>query len=330
MQRLRMAERCSKSRTGCPRPTGCQTTANVGRPHTRSPMSSLAGLRAMSKPSVACLMMQKNEGRLLNAWAAYHGRLFGAGNLFVHDNGSSDPGTLAVLREIEAKGVNIVRSCTETRHFHTKGWVFRCKIVELESRPDNGFDFFMPLDCDEFVAAHAEHGMSFDPDTILAALESVRGSLGVLKIAYSWLNAPGVSHRFFERKESKCFFAAGTISGLDAGFHRGKSRHDEPPRSTAITHVHLHSKPYRRMVELTRDKLTGLVEDWSVEGLDHYVAHNKTGTHLPKYLKMSELEYAKSTSAQREFEDGGFEAALRAAGVEPPFSTQDAVIKKTR
>lgn len=270
-------------------------------------------------PRVACLMMQKNEGALLDAWAAYHGRLFGIRNLFIHDNGSTDARTLEVLHRLEAAGANVDCTYTDVRHFHTKGLVFRRRIDELEAAVDHGFDFFMPLDCDEFVAVHTPLGMSFEPDAIHDALEAVRGARGVLKIAYSWLNAPGVTHRFFERKESKCFFAAGTIAKLDAGFHRGESRHDQPPQGTAITHVHLHHKPYQRMVELARDKLTGLVEDWSVEGLDRHVAEKRTGIHLPKYLKMSEQEYARSTMDRRQFEDHRFEAALRAAAAEPPF-----------
>lgn len=274
-------------------------------------------------PEVACLMMQKNEGELLRVWVAYHCRLFGAGNLFVYDNGSSDPYTLEVLRELEVSGVNLDRSLTEPRHFHSKGWVFASKIKEIEARAGHGFDFFMPLDCDEFVAAHTNSGMSFAPEAIFEALDSVRDARGVLKIAYSWLNAPGVTDRFFERKEIKCFFATGTIGGLDAGFHGGVSRHDAPSQSTAITHIHLHRKPFRRMVELTQDKLTGLVDDWSVEGLDRYVAHNQTGTHLPKYLKMTESEYAQSTAAQKEFDSGEFEAALREVGVGPPFASRD-------
>ncbi len=53
--------------------------------------------------NVACIVMQKDEIFLSRPWLAYHGHLFGFGNLFVLDNGSTD-GPSAHLARLFLRG----------------------------------------------------------------------------------------------------------------------------------------------------------------------------------------------------------------------------------
>lgn len=54
---------------------------------------------------VACTLMQKNERALLRPWLEYHGHLFGMSNIFLFDNGSTEPNVLQLLNEYEARAL---------------------------------------------------------------------------------------------------------------------------------------------------------------------------------------------------------------------------------
>ena len=101
---------------------------------------------------IACLMMQKNERILLEPWILYHGDLFGFENLFIFDNGSTDEIVITVLQKYEKRGVNINRAYNSKSDFEGKGNLIADKIRSLDQC--NYYDFFFPLDCDEFIACH--------------------------------------------------------------------------------------------------------------------------------------------------------------------------------
>jgi hypothetical protein len=59
---------------------------------------------------VACTVMQKNEGTLLRPFLRYHAALFGAENIYVVDNGSTDLAVIGELAAAEREGVCIDRT----------------------------------------------------------------------------------------------------------------------------------------------------------------------------------------------------------------------------
>src|SRR5680860_325993 len=118
---------------------------------------------------ICILSMQRNEGVLLETWAHYHGKLFGYENIHLFDNGSDDSLTIEVLHTLERLGVSLYRDYRTRSDYENKGTVIVNKINELDRTSDE-FDFYFPLDCDEFLSAADEHGYYFDSDSIFEKL----------------------------------------------------------------------------------------------------------------------------------------------------------------
>lgn len=277
---------------------------------------------------VACLMMQKDEGYLLHAWVCYHAALFGYDNLIVYDNGSGCAHTLKILEEIESLGVIVDRSKPDPIHFRQKGVLFRQRINQIQQAPSKRkqFDFFMPLDCDEFVALADGDSMCFDRERIHAYLSGMRGNGGVFRIAHSWLNAPASTRIFFRKPERKCFVAEGQLISLNSGFHVAKSHSTKPEVDTDIAHIHLHYKPYARMIMLTLDKLaldinTERLPDLSAGSVKKYRSAPNHARHVAKFILMSEEKYNAIADHEGLFESEDFERVLDATGALPPFGT---------
>lgn len=274
-------------------------------------------------------MMQKDEGSLLHAWVCYHAMLFGYENLVVYDNGSSCVHTLNILEEIESLGVTVDRSKADPIHFRQKGNVFRKRINRIvrtrwKRQP---YDFFMPLDCDEFVTLAVGDSMDFDRSRILMHLSALRGTGRVFRISHSWLNAPASTRVFFRKSEKKCFVAAGELISLNSGFHAAKSSVDEPDIATGIAHIHLHHKQYARMIRLTLDKLaldvkTERLPDLSEESVRRYRAVPNHARHVAKFVLMSEDKYNRVVDHEQVFENEDFQRVLDSIGALPPFGVK--------
>lgn len=269
-----------------------------------------------SKVSVACVMMQRDEDALLPCWIEHHAALFGYENLHILDNGSTSPDVLRCLAKARMQGVTVtMRYCTPA-DYELKGELLKALILGIEQRESERIDFIFPLDCDEFVGALENGAARFDEGSVLNSLASHMSDQGVLKIAYAMVNCPGVTDRFVIRPESKCFFRSGTLSHLDHGAHRARSRYKAPDVSTQIIYVHLRNKPFHMVQAAARAKLKLRMKDFSEESLRSYTSGR--GKHLPKYLLMSEREYLRS-NRKDSFSSQSFESRLRALSLKPPF-----------
>lgn len=275
----------------------------------------------MSDPvSVACVMMQKNEDALLRPWIAHHGELFGYRNLHIFDNGSTSSSVLAELDEARARGVHVDMRFATACDYENKGFLLRDRILELERASEGHIDFFFPLDCDEFVGTTDGGALSFHRADVLRALRRHVGEKGMLKISHALVNCAGVTDRFVVRAESKCFCARGSLAELDHGSHHASSRFDVPDVTTKIIYVHLRHKPFDMVREAAREKLKLRVKSFDEETLRAYT--DGQGRHLPKYLLMSEQEYAQ-TNRKGSFACAAFEARLKALSLPPPFRSME-------
>lgn len=268
------------------------------------------------KPRVACIMMQKNEDDLLEPWIAYHGRMFGYENLFVFDNGSTNQRVLKTLEKYVGR-INLMTNRAQKIDFERKGEIIGALITSLEQ--NNGPDFFLPLDCDEFVALDSPGGgISCSPESVAAYLGGLAGDPRVLTIKRSYFNVPGQPLQFYRRDGRKCFFASGSFLALDIGYHQGKSRHTNEEYQTEIVHVHFQNKPFQTFQTHAKQKLEGRIPNFLPETLARYRGR---GYHLCRYLLMSEEEYLHSFDHRRKLRLPSFEAAMHELGLAVPFST---------
>ncbi|MBK4991013.1 glycosyltransferase family 2 protein [Pseudomonas sp. S36] len=246
--------------------------------------------------NIACLMMQKNEGQLLEAWITYHSKLFGAENIFIYDNGSVDEATLSVLNKAELAGVNVDYSYNTRQHFEAKGKLFTQKIHELEGL--RKYDFFFPLDGDEFLVAEAgDKNLSTSPSVVRSCLEPFKGSPHVLMIGCEYNNNP-LARDYYKRRDvqRKCFFAQDACKELDMGYHNGKAKLSDQEVRTPIVYVHFHNKNYESYQRSAREKLVGRVKDFSEQALKEHLEQRKIGFHVIPALLQSKSEYEKNFS----------------------------------
>lgn len=110
---------------------------------------------------VACTVMLKNEHALVGAFLRYHANLFGAENLFVVDNGTTDQETLETLARFEAEGVNVDRSFSRKQDYTQKGKIVGNLIKRLDRDAD--YDLYILLDCDEFVVMKLQSEYTCSP-----------------------------------------------------------------------------------------------------------------------------------------------------------------------
>lgn len=253
-------------------------------------------------PRVACLMMQKDEGELLRTWIEYHRGIFGKDNLFIYDNASTDVHTLNILKKYSGMGYSIDYQFTHNEAHLQKGKIFGNKIMQLEDL-DN-FDFFIPLDCDEFFVLRKDLGITTNKEEIHAELDALMDRDEVLSIDTAFYNIPNRPDYFLRWSHRKTFFRSGTFGSMDAGFHEGTSRKKLGRYETLFAHMHFHHKPYDILVEHAKNKLRPTIDpdnqaelndpknrnrltDFITQGEDVYMERfqNYTGIHLPEFQR---------------------------------------------
>jgi hypothetical protein len=247
------------------------------------------------QPRVLCMMMQKDEGVLLDPWLRHHARLFGAARLIVLDNGSSDPAVLARLREAEREGVQVVWDFPDREHFEDKGRVFRGLLRRIERR--YAYDLFLPLDCDEFVGVMEPDGrVSCQADEVRDYLQTCIGEPRVMFIQGSYFNVVGSPGLYTFRRERKCFFAFDTVKSLSMGFHHGSSRRSEEELTTRLIHFHYRYRPYEQYLSSAKMKLEGRVDRF--EAAQVRASRRSHGSHMTRYAFLSEAEYLEHFSGR--------------------------------
>lgn len=228
---------------------------------------------------IACLMMQKNERRLLPVWVEYHGKMFGYENLYVFDNGSTDAENLEYLSKLPGLGVNLVSEFKEKIDFERKADIFKSLIDSLDD--SCAYDFYFPLDCDEFVAIEVDGRVSVDREDIVRGLAEHLGEQKVLRISAAYDNLPIDAGVYFKSAgQKKCFFAARTYLSSDIGFHDSCTRSGYDSIKTKIAYIHMHNRVYDDYCFYAAQKLIGRIADFSPESLRRHIEIRGAGFHL--------------------------------------------------
>jgi hypothetical protein len=113
-----------------------------------------------------------------------------------------------------------------------------------------------------------------------------------------------VSHKYFNNilfpnyykistSSKKCFFAQGTCHSLDHGYHHARSSKSKGETKTTIVYFEFHYKPYTCQRQLNKQKLIGLVPDFSRKALQLYAKKQGHSFHAAIELLQSKYEYIK-------------------------------------
>ncbi|MGQ4275121.1 glycosyltransferase family 2 protein [Terrihabitans sp. B22-R8] len=225
-------------------------------------------------PRVAILMMQRDETSLLTPWLQYYEAQFGLENIFVWDNGSADPGVLSTLHAHEKRGLNVDYSAQSGVDFRRKGVLLGKKIKELE-KLDN-YDFFIPVDCDEFLALELRPGeVSIERHDIARHLSSYRSVEAPLGISTAYNNVLGRLDEFVRVPHQKTLFRAGTFNMMDHGYHEGETLAGKEKDPVNLVYLHFHHKPYDTLAEHSKNKLRPYLDVDDVDQLEDAADSNR-------------------------------------------------------
>ena len=266
--------------------------------------------------NIAILMMQKNESELLDKWLRYHGYLVGFENLYVYDNGSESQEIISLLEKYQQFGVNVDFEHNQRADFEGKGDLFCERIQSLEqSRPE--IDFYIPLDCDEFLGFLDDEGnVSCDPTGLRSILALYKERKELLLIDSQYYNN-AVSDVYFNKQPyRKCFFYKNTIKSLDVGFHWGKVKTSEQELTTRLVHFHFHNKPFTIGKAHAKEKLKGRVKDFEPQTI---AAYRGAGLHLVRFFTQNESSYVANQLKQSSTYSAGLKLKFEELGIHWPY-----------
>lgn len=236
-----------------------------------------------------CMMMQKNEELLLEPWILHHGYLFGFENLFVFDNGSTSPLTRDVLERYRRLGLNVRWDKDTPNDFDLKGWIMRDLIREFQA--EGRYDYYLPIDCDEFLTLAGAGGLTMHRQPIHDYLHAQLGVKTLLRINHCLNNVPGRCDLFAVQGHRKSVIPRAGLHMLDHGFHEAELETGKDGILSDLVHIHLHNKPHGYLLQSARDKLAPFVD---VDDLAALRDFNGVGNHLKKYFLYSPAEYYDS------------------------------------
>ena len=229
------------------------------------------------------------------------------------------PKVLATLDRYAAAGVSVVRQFAQPEDWVAKGDHFTSVIQAWDRRA--GYDFAIPLDCDEFLALFTPAGLTCGRDAIHAYFDSLIGFEGVFSIDTTNYNVPGQGGWFWPGAGSKRFFAADTIGMLDHGYHVATSRKSDAVMQTHLTHMHFHHKPFAIVLEHSRRKLVHYVDVDDRAALETFEGPN---CHLVRHFLQTEQEYLGQFDHKLTFTFTGLATLLPALGHCSVLTTQTA------
>jgi tetratricopeptide (TPR) repeat protein len=236
---------------------------------------------------IACLMMQKDEDLLLRPWLLYHGYLFGFENLFVFDNGSKSTKVFETLREFAAIGVHVDLSFIRKEDFENKGAVIGGKIAEFKN--SRLYDIAIPLDCDEFLAINDfNHGILCSRNLIRSEIDRIYRGGVVCRVTHCLDNRPGHFDIFRYANHLKSVVVVRKFIGIDHGFHEADIPRGKQYGVTSLMQIHMHFKPFDRILSSARDKLQPYVDVADPNALKDF---RGVGVHLTRYFSISASDY---------------------------------------
>jgi len=236
------------------------------------------------------MCMQKNEGALIRTWILHHAQVFGAENVFILDNISTDKLTCDVLRWASSCGVNVIYGL---ENFEYKGR----EITKLINSQRERYEWFFPLDADEFVGVYRNGNFSMDRSIIHGELHMMDPNMIIRMSNYVWSIPKSPMGYYTEAR--KVIIPRAIDVPLDIGFHLyswdpesvGNTVSDDLFQQSSIAYAHIHNKPYDKLIASAKLKLASRVKSFEVKDLKSY---SGAGRHLIQYFLKNEDEYNSS------------------------------------
>jgi hypothetical protein len=268
-------------------------TRFVRRAQVTVPRPQTLWFRLLGRPiplRVAIISMMKNEGSLVRLWFSYHARIFGAENIFIFDNGSTDRKMIDALRDAEEAGATVNYSFNRPEDFGRKGAIVSTQINRLMPR----YDFLVPLDGDEFLTMPGEDLLDPSGKPIFRHLsELVSRKEQFFRIGTALRNHPGTPFGS-PVWAKKAIIKRGPPVSLSDGFHLYdfSKKVDLVPSEnitpSKLIHVHFAFKDFEGMVQSAREKLKLWAPDFTEAAMKRTVRKNN---HVRRFLTMSPEEY---------------------------------------
>ncbi|WP_298216450.1 glycosyltransferase family 2 protein [Acidocella sp.] len=265
---------------------------------------------------VGCVVMQRNEVNALEPWLLYHAHLFGLENLCVIDHGSADSRVVNTLDWYEGEGLSVLR-LPAGADYTRKGEFVTERLREMERR--GGYDFLLPLDCDEFLALRRAAGdYTCRREEILAALAIFQGRPEILEVKENLLNILGLPGRFLPLPYQKVFFTAGHLGAVDHGSHTDISGRGAASLATPFVYMHFHHKPWAEQIKASQEKLRPFVDITDARAL---AAFRGPGWHLLLHINEGEAAYHAVMTEAAKYQVGvdGLMECFAALGIDPLF-----------
>ncbi len=246
----------------------------------------------------AVLMMQKNEGILLQAWIDYYTYIYSPHQIYIYDNGSTDQLTLEILDAAKSLDINVF-SMPGKEFFCNKGDIFLSFIKTNRSK----YDYFYLVDCDEFLVRFN----GYENFNIVKNLipEESDSSIELYRINSAIWNVPKTTSGYYH--EMRKLIVKNNFNGdhIDFGLHLFDFKNNTDMydarkiAATSIGLLHFHNRPFDVMVKTVKEKLEGRVNYNDPEAIKKYAGD---GVHLIKYLTMSESDYSNYLNNNMKFD----------------------------
>ena len=263
---------------------------------------------------IACLMMQKDEGDLLEPWLQYYSALFGSESLYLWDNASTESNVCATLQNWQSRLGGLRLDLVTPADFRRKGVILGDKIKELDK--NLSYDYYIPLDCDEFIGVIKCDGViSFEREDIFSEFEKFTSETRVLGVDTAFYNLPGRPDLYWKSGYQKSIFRAGTFKVMDHGFHEGLSKLSEGRASTKLVYMHLHHKPHTQIVEHSRNKVAPYFNVQDEALMKSLYATNR----LVRFMLDDEKTYLDKFLTMGGVDVSAFRVKLEGLGVSMPW-----------
>lgn len=260
---------------------------------------------AQGSIKIAAVTMQKNETILLRTWINYYSYLFGATNLYVLDNGSTNDESIKILRDAEKNGVTVCWAFSSPDDFVNKGKV----VSDVFDKLLKVYDIALPLDADEVLILEETKPRIPSREEMISHLSGLIDKKSqYLRISTQYDNIAGTSKVVWAYTKKSIVKRGGPVR-LDGGFHmydwvNKKDRTTLEPSGLGL--IHFHNRPYGEMIASSKEKLKSYISDFSAESLHSF---RGVGSHLIKYFAINPGAEAQKPGAH-DIGDGWAEKEL--------------------
>jgi hypothetical protein len=266
---------------------------------------------------LAAVTMQKNEDGLINHWLIYYASLCGGyEHLHIIDDASTSALVRQSLEDAASRGAHVYWDDDGKWRLEDKGRLASRIINDLAP----GYDFYFPVDCDEFICLDEDGRPSLARDRICAELERSSPGRKALRIDTAFKNIPHSADVCRGETKKAVICGRGSAITLDTGFHlyNGRTKADTLPPgdlgTSRIAHVHFQYRPFLKAIAFAREKLKNRVPDFSRKRMENYTGG---GFHLKPYFLISEDEYLAWFDHQPRID---ISAEFAALGLDVPYS----------